>query len=389
MEKTQKFFLILLAVVIIGAAFFLAAPSFKSINPSTPLSSASPSPSSGPITAFYFYGDGCSNCEKVKPRLAELEARYPELNLIRLEVYNNASNAQRFSEMKRKYGLAPEVGIPLIFIGNVSLSGSVEIPNRLESEILIEKQRLASCNTTIQTAIPEKEPVCTTTESPPFSLPLVIGAAIADSANPCGLSVLVFLLIPMAAAGSRRRILLIGGAYIPAMFLFHLLVGMGLFSAISSTGLSREFATIGGAIALLLGIITIADVLWNKEHFILSIPESQKGMLGNYIRAASIPAAFVLGILAGILGFSCTGGIYISIVGLISQKMTFMTGLPWLVLYNLIYILPLVLITLIVAYGISPERADCMREKYKRPVRMIIGLILVALGAVILLGWIG
>jgi len=66
-----------------------------------------------------------------------------------------------------------------------------------------------------------------------------------------------------------------------------------------------------------------------------------------------------------------------------------MAGLPWLVLYNLVYVLPLILITLVVAYGISPERADSMRAKYKRTVRMIIGLILVALGAVILLGWMG
>ncbi len=385
MEKTHKIFLVILAAVIIGAAFFLSAPSLNSVNTSN--SQSSSAPSSGPVNAFYFYGDGCSHCEKVKPLIAALETKYPDLNLTRLEVYNNAFNAQRLSEMSRQYGVANS-GVPVIFIGNRTLSGDAEITNRFESEILFEKERLASCNSTVQPVIPEKEPVCTT-ESPLLSLPMVIVAAIADSANPCGLSVLVFLLIPMAAAGSRRRILLVGGAYITAMFLFHLLVGIGLFSAISFSGLSREFAILGGAVALLLGIITIVDVLRNREHFILSIPESRKGMLGNYIRLASLPAAFVLGILAGILGFSCTGGIYISILGLMGREMTVMTGLPWLVLYNLVYVLPLILITLVVAYGISPERADSMRGKYKRTVRMIIGLILVVLGAVILLGWIG
>jgi cytochrome c biogenesis protein CcdA len=112
-------------------------------------------------------------------------------------------------------------------------------------------------------------------------------------------------------------------------------------------------------------------------------------MLGNYIRLASLPAAFVLGLLAGILGFSCTGGIYISILGLMGRNMTVMSGLPWLVLYNFFYILPLILITLLVAYGISPERADSMRIQYKRPLRMGIGVILVVLGAVILSGWLG
>lgn len=385
MEKMHKIFLVLLAAVIVSAVFFLAVPSFNPLQTSPSLSSTALS--SGPVTAFYFYGDGCSHCEKVKPLLAGLQTKYPDLNLTRLEIYNNADNRQKFSELSNKYGIA-NPGVPIIFIGNASLMGDVEITNRFESEILLEKQRLASCNTTAQPVTPEAEPACTT-ESPQLSLPMVIAAAVADSANPCGLSVLVFLLIPMAAAGSRRRILLVGSAYITAMFLFHLLVGIGLFSAISFSGLSREFALIGGAVALLLGIITIADVLRNKEHFILSIPESQKGMLGNYIRIASLPAAFVLGILAGILGFSCTGGIYISILGLMGREMTIMAGLPWLVLYNLVYVLPLILITLVVAYGISPEQADTMRAKYKRTVRMFIGLILIALGAVILLGWMG
>ena len=210
-----------------------------------------------------------------------------------------------------------------------------------------------------------------------------------DSANPCGLSVLVFLLIPMAVAGSRKRILLVGGVYIAAMFLFHLFVGIGLFSVFSLSGLSRIFALIGGAIALILGIITITDVIRNKETFILSIPESKKGLLGNYIRIASLPAAFILGILAGILGFSCTGGIYISILAIMGTEMTVMSGLPWLALYNIVYILPLILITLLIAYGISPERAESMRTEYKRTIRLIIGLVLVTLGVVILFGWVG
>ncbi|MDD1697868.1 MAG: hypothetical protein LUQ36_05865, partial [Methanoregula sp.] len=216
--------------------------------------------------------------------------------------------------MSKKYGITSP-GIPVVFIGNSSLVGDTEIADRFESEILTEKQRLASCNGTSQQGTPEKDPTCPK-EPLQLSLPLVIFAAIVDSANPCGLSVLVFLLIPIAAAGSRKRILLVGGAYIAAMFVCHLVVGIGLFSVFSLSGFSRIFALIGGAVALLLGLITIIDVLRNKETFILSIPESKKGLLGNYIRIASLPAAFVLGILAGILGFACTGGIYIGILSL-------------------------------------------------------------------------
>ena len=286
--------------------------------------------------------------------------------------------------MSSRYGI-PNPGVPTIFIGNSVLIGEVEIQNQFEGEILAEKQRIIS-------GIPSNlTPINTGTqpETPALNPFVVVFAALVDSANPCGLSVLVFLLISMAAAGNRKRILLVGGVYIAAMFLFHLLVGIGLFSAFSLSGLAKPFSIIGGVIALILGIVTLADVLRNRESYLLSIPESGKGMLGTYIRKATLPAAFILGILAGILGFSCTGGIYISILGLMGRNMTVMAGLPWLILYNLIFVLPLVLITLLVAYGISPERADRWRTENKRTVRVIIGIILVALGLVILSGWLG
>jgi len=303
-----------------------------------------------------------------------------------LEIYNNVTNQESFAAMTRQYGIS-NAGVPTLIIGNSAMVGDADITNRFESLILAERER-ASCNDTAQSVLPDTDPTCAQ-GSLQLSLPVVLFAALVDSTNPCGLSVLVFLLIPMAAAGSRRRILLVGGSYITATYLFHLLVGIGLFSVFSISGFSRVFAIIGGAVALILGIITIADVLRNRETFFLSIPESRKTLLSNYIRIASLPAAFVLGILAGILGFSCTGGIYISILGLMGREMTVMSGLPWLVFYNLVYVLPLIVITLLVAYGISPERAEQMRSENKRILRMAIGVILVVLGGVILFGWMG
>jgi cytochrome c biogenesis protein CcdA/thiol-disulfide isomerase/thioredoxin len=347
--------------------------------------------SAGPytnLTATYFYGNGCSHCENVKPLIAHLSAKYPELNLEMLEINNNQTNREKYLAMRLQYGLGTTGSLPTIFIGEDALVGETEVKDQFEEKILAEKQRIASGNLANQTNLTPVGPgsPLVTPALNPF---MVVFAALVDSTNPCGLSVLVFLLISMAAAGGRKRILLVGGVYIAAMFLFHLLVGIGLFSAFSLSGLAKPFSIIGGAIALILGIVTLADVLRNKESYLLSIPESGKGLLGTYIRRATLPAAFILGVLAGILGFSCTGGIYISILGLMGRDMTVMAGLPWLILYNLIFILPLVLVTLLVAYGISPERADRWRTEHKHTVRVIIGIILVALGLVILSGWLG
>ena len=354
----------------------------------SPILSGSPADTNTTINATFFYGEGCSHCENVKPLVADLQTRYPELHIEMLEINQNKTNLEKFVAMSRQYGLETTGSIPAIFIGEDVLVGETEVKDHFEEKILAEKQRIATCTNTTPVNLTPSDPGCLPA-TPALSPFMVVFAALVDSSNPCGLSVLVFLLISMAAAGGRKRILLVGGVYIAAMFLFHLLVGIGLFSAFSLSGLSKPFSIIGGAIALILGIITLADVLRNKETYLLSVPQPGKGLLGTYIRKATLPAAFVLGILAGILGFSCTGGIYISILGLMGRDMGVMTGLPYLVLYNLIFVLPLVLVTLLVAYGISPDLAERWRTEHKRTVRVVIGVIMVAIGLIILLGWLG
>jgi cytochrome c biogenesis protein CcdA len=333
----------------------------------------------------FFYGEGCEHCEKVKPVLASLGQKYPELQVEALEIWYNKTNQQRFSEVSRQYGLV-NAGIPLIIIGDTVLAGDAPIIARLEGYILAEKERLASCNTTSEEPAP---PEAACMEAAGLTPQVVVVPALIDSLNPCALSVLIFLLISIAAAASRRRILIIGGSYIAAVFLFHLFMGIGIFSFVTLTGLSKAFSLLGAAVAIMLGLITLSDVVRNKETFFLSVSASGKGIMAQYIRLASIPAAFVLGILAGLLGFSCTGGIYISILALMSRNLTFASGLPYLILYNIIFILPLVLVTLLAAYGMSPKKADSWRTEHKRTLRLVIGLVLVALGIVVFLGWFG
>jgi len=349
-------------------------------------SEAAPAPAGSVITAIYFYGNGCEHCEKVKPLIVSLQEKYPELQLENLEIWSNQTNQQRFVTMCQQYALGTPPGIPVIFIGDQVLVGETVIKNRLEERILAERERIASCNTTTVKIVPVTN--CTPTVNS-LTPQMVIVPALVDSLNPCALSVLIFLLISIAAAANRRRILLIGGSYIAAVFLFHLLVGIGIFSVVSFSGISKIFSLAGAAIALILGVVTLADVARNRDNFILSVPTSGKGLMARYIRLASIPAAFILGVLAGLLGFSCTGGIYISILALMGTSLSLTDGLPYLLLYNIVFVLPLVLVTLLVAYGLSPERADTWRNEHKKGLRLAIGLIMVALGIVIFLGWFG
>ena len=311
-----------------------------------------------------------------------MQAKYPGLHLEMLEIYHNETNRETFTGMNQRYANG-NAGIPVIFIGDRALIGDTDIKNHFEESILAEIQFSAAGNTS---AISRNSTVETSAQLTPQ---LVIVSSFIDSLNPCAFSVLVFLLITMSVAADRRRILLVGATYIVAVFAFHLLAGVGVFSLLTLSGFSKAFSLIGASLALLFGILTLADVVRNRESYLLAIPASKKQLLGHYIQTATLPAAFVLGILAGIFGFSCTGGIYISILSLMSRNFTLASGLPYLLLYNLIFILPLVLVVLLIAFGIPPERANTWRTDNRRVMRFIVGLTMIALGGIIFSGWLG
>jgi len=339
------------------------------------------------ITGYFFYGDGCIHCDNVKPLLENLGNKYPELDIRMLEVYFNATNQATFSSMRQQYGTG-DTGVPVLFIGKRVFVGDVDIKDHLEEAFLEEKQLSDSCNNASGVAATNHGLPCPAT---PASLTpqLVIGAALVDSINPCAFSVLIFLLVSVVSIRDRRRILLVGGCYIAAVFCFYLLSGLGLLSLVRLAGVSTILSYLGAGVAIVLGLVSVIDVFRNKGDFLLTIPASKKEQIDRYIRRASLPAAFCLGILVGIFELPCTGGIYLAILGLVSTNYTLVQGLPYLILYNLIFVLPLAVILVLVAFGLPPENADAWRIRHRRTLRLLVGIAMILLGVVIFSGMFG
>ena len=98
----------------------------------------------------------------------------------------------------------------------------------------------------------------------------------------------------------------------------------------------------------------------------------------------SLPAAFALGLLVALFELPCTGGIYLAILSILASSTSLIEGFPYLILYNLMFVLPLALIIAVVAYGIPPERIDQWRKEHKELLRVVIGAILVSFGILII-----
>jgi Cytochrome c biogenesis protein len=274
-------------------------------------------------------------------------------------------------------------GVPTLIIGNTALVGEDQIRDRLDDTI---RQELASpTGTGNATAGSTSSGNCPGTASA-LTVPLVIVCAGIASVNPCGLAVLAILLLSIIALQTRRQVLMVGLTYIAAVFLFYFISGLGFLSFvnISGTGISSLIAIAAAAVAIILGLVNIVDAIIRKDGYLLAIPESKKPLLERYIRTATLPAAFVLGVLVGIFELPCAGGIYLTILGLMSNTMTVTQGIPYLLLFNFIFILPLIIILLIVVFGIPPERVNTWRLSNRRMLRFAIGLAMVAVGLVIL-----
>ncbi|NQT49705.1 GAP family protein [Candidatus Kuenenbacteria bacterium] len=217
------------------------------------------------------------------------------------------------------------------------------------------------------------------------TIPLIVGSAVIDSVNPCAFAVLIFLILYLLAIKNKRRMLVIGLVYIFVVFLVYFLAGLGLLSFIKSVSISIYFYYFTAALAIVLGLINLKEVFWEGKGMTLAIPDSKKSLIQKYIRKATLPATIVLGILVAAFELPCTGGVYLAILSLLAEKNTWFQAFVYLIVYNIIFVLPLLVILLAVYYGLSPEKVDKWRKEKKKWMRLAIGLVLIGLGIVMLL----
>ena len=92
------------------------------------------------ITVYFFYGEECPHCHKVMPFVESLKQKYPEVDIRILETWHNETNQALSLAIHQKLGIK-SAGVPEVIIGNVVLTGSVDIPARLESAIIEELKK--------------------------------------------------------------------------------------------------------------------------------------------------------------------------------------------------------------------------------------------------------
>ena len=219
-----------------------------------------------------------------------------------------------------------------------------------------------------------------------WMLPLVGIAALIDSINPCAFSILLLTIAFLFTLGQARSdILRIGGSYILGVFAIYVLIGLGILQALHLFNTPHFMAKVGAGLLITFGAINVINEFFPSFPIKLRVPHAAHRKIAELMEKASMPTAFFLGALVGLCEFPCTGGPYLMVLGLLHDQATYLKGLGYLLLYNLIFVLPLVIILFIASEEKLLAKVRAWQQQESRPMRLWGGVAMIALGALIFL----
>lgn len=310
-----------------------------------------------PQCAYYFQSEGCHSCEVADAYIRQVEGEYPMLTVHRFEVHNS-TNWELMVNLYKSRNMSL-YSTPVVFIGNEVLVGPSTIQARLVPLVL--NNTGWQCPSVNATVPPYEGPT-----TPPILI--IMGMALADSLNPCAIAVLLLLVV---ALSSSKRVLTTGGAYIAGNFVAYIMIGFGLFTLLRQFQLPYYTSKVVGALAIVVAIFS----LFSK------IPASQRPTVKKLIDGAtSPPAAFLAGGLISAIELPCTGGPYFLALTLMSQyNLSQFQVLGYLLLYNLIFVLPLIVILVLYYFARSPKVPKNYIRYASAAAMLVIGIILILL----------
>jgi thiol-disulfide isomerase/thioredoxin len=331
------------------------------------------------VSLYYFYGEDCSHCRAMTIIIEELEESYPEIEVHKFEITYNTTNSELFNAFIQAYN-PPAVDMPAVFIGNKSLIGYELTKESLENEIAFCLQN--KCPDPIS-LVKGKEEHNEEEKSPPLTMLIVTGLT-EGIINLCGFAVLIVLLASLLLVNSKIRVLSIGLTFIASILVTRLLIGFGVLEFYLFSGMNPFARAIVILVIVSAGVINIMD-FW-RDKATLAIPSSLKPTLRKLASYASLPGALLLGFLATLVGLPCTGYLYLK--SILDIAMVPSRTIFYLLLYNLFYALPLFVILAIIYKGTSPEDIEEWRKGKRRYIKLIAGLVMLALATAMLFGFV-
>lgn len=338
-----------------------------------------------PIQIKFYYSPQCVHCREIKYQLIpKLKQKYgSQIQMEEYDILNQTENLKQILLLFKKFDKG-KARVPALQIGDRFLVGS-EI-NLIE----IEKSMGSYKKTTL-----DPSPTATAALSLP-ALGSLILAGLIDGINPCAFATLLFFISYLhLQKKTAAELLKLGMLFIAGVFLAYFLLGLGLLHLILKMKLYHLFSSLFSQV-LALGTLILAGIsfydFWiyhqtgNSQKLVLKLPQSFKMFSHLLIRkgfqSMLAPGIFAIGFAVAFIEAACTGQVYVPILGMLAKQGQIHAWL-YLLLYNFLFVLPLIAILLLSFMGLSSQKLQKIFQNQLGLIKLLTAVLFLVMSLVL------
>lgn len=354
---------------------------------------------------IFFYSPSCSRCIQIKNELMpKIEKEYAGKLLVEYLDTTVIENYKFLLSLEEKYKAKIKNAWPVFYLGGYFLNGEGKVEDNLRALIAVslKKDRAAE-----KESLPSVDLIAYFKSFRPLA---IITAGLTDGINPCAFTVIVFFISFLSLQGyQKKELTVIGLCFIFAVFITYLVIGMGLFGffyRLKSFWLIAKILNFSiGVFSIILGFAALYDFFKFKktkqtEGLWLQLPKAVKNRIHSLIglhyrrkeKESSRPhifrlalSALITGILVSILEAVCTGQVYLPTITFVLKTTPLkLQALGYLLLYNLMFIIPLLIIFLFALWGVTSEQFSQILKKRLLGIKILMAIIFFGLGILLL-----
>jgi len=349
-----------------------------------------------------FHSSTCHRCLEVKQDVMPvIESEFKDKVIFEYRDVGQMENYQMALGLLKKSGASTTFRIPLFYLGGKFLGPEDPLQDNLRNFI---QQGLKEGWTSALAS-----PVDLVNYFKSFVPATVIVAGLEDGINPCAFTVIVFFISFLSLQGYRKReLILIGSSFILAVFLTYLAIGLGIFNFFYQFKgfwfITHLLNSIIGSLSILFGIFAVYDFIKFKktgstDDLILQLPKPIKErihkVVGFFYRRTNqdknnnvlpstdklMASAFVTGFLVSLLEAVCTGQVYLPTISFVLKTSSLkIQALGYLLLYNILFVIPLIAIFILALLGVSSKQFADFLKRHLGLIKLLMAALFFSLG---------
>jgi len=352
----------------------------------------------------YFYKSGCSSCLRVTHDLRLIQRDFPNLTIMKFDVEEHEGAV--ISEFLSNRNNIPDIkhlASPAVFTGDTFILTEDISAESIRNAIISQGQNASERIWELSEDDYSKAESRIKDRFERFSIWAILGAGFADGVNPCAFGVIIFFITFLTTLKkSRKDIIITGLTFAFSVFTTYLLVGAGLLKFLVElpffVAMSKWVYLLTAILSFILGVVSVVDFFRSRKgefgDMVLKLPDNLKKKIHKKIMTENSPrakrniiiAAASTGFLISLMELACTGQVYLPTIILMTKAPgTQGTAFLYLVLYNLVFILPLLVIFAVAVFGVSNNQLTNFLKKQTGTIKIILAVIFFAL-AYFLLG---